>query len=91
MLGSLRPVTVVACMLAYGAPNYLRAARRAIRALLRLSAFDVFVGVEHLSGMGDLGPRVHPMCVPALPATHGRAEPFLLKFAALEEIGRAHV
>ena len=81
-----RPPGVVVCVLATGRPAYYRAARGAVRSVLRRTPFDVFVAVgERARWRGPVGPRV---CVHALddafPRITHRAGPFLDKFRALD-------
>jgi hypothetical protein len=75
---------VCVCMTVSGHPHYFRAAREAVRSVLARSDFDVFVA---LGSTGDPLPdtsRVHSHRLGPTTPSIDRAQPFLLKFRALE-------
>ena len=83
--GTNQDAAVCVCLLVHGRKRYFRAAREAIRSVLDHTGFEVLVVI----GPGDgsrfpASTRVKKVRLPAFSPAAGRAERFLLKFAALE-------
>lgn len=83
--GTNQDAAVCVCLLVHGRKRYFRAAREAIRSVLDHTGFEVLAVIG--PGGGSRLPasrRVRKLRLPTFPADIGRAERFLLKFAALE-------